>query len=683
MNRDAIDWIATDNPSFNWSKYDNRTNLPFYNTDNSTSSADGKIDYIVFMHRALGETGVGTPVQSDYTIPNTSFIVQNRGGHTMVTNKTDNKRIWNLFTHEFAHNLYSSAHYMGANGVIANKYTNQFGWGMMSRGAATFMTANAWERWWLDWYTPTTITSPGLYTLDDFMTTGEAIRIEIPNTNQYIWLENHQKISHWDQKAFYNDVSQGQPVIPMGIYGYVTFDGFDNRGSPFFFPSDADFGNGLQVLSAEGNWDMAPTNRLLSISGVFSGNPQTVYSRLDRINNPIAGNNSFRGIAFDGLSGSPSTGTIPINTHWNGSSGTERYNIFAEEINSVGNDVATYAVSGDGDDAFDVGDEIGLSGIFPVLNYPKFDNILEKNDPFILNGISIEIISKNAGVYTIEVKFDEYQIDQNTRWCGNIVVPDLGGDEIVLASNKELLVDLSGSHDRITPSSITNTFTNPTELTLQSGAKMLLKSQSDMIVQNHSIFRMKSGSILEVETGAELRIESTGSFIMEPGSMVEVHGNGEILIEPGGHYFFDETASLVLNDNSSCISIKGNWELGEDAVFTFTGNGFVYLGLPQTPGNVINNGPNPNGGIVLQGNGPTDKVLTIESNTYLYPEAFLSQFKILDGRVEMGDDANISLIDVAEIHLEHVDIRSILPQDQHDGIYIQTVQSIIELMTST
>lgn len=227
MNKEAIDWIAINDPTFDWSKYDNRTNLPFYTDDNSASSPDGKIDYIVFIHRADGETGMGSPIwPSDYTIPNTSFVVQTRAGHSAVTSKNEVTKIWNFFTHEFSHNLYSSPHYMGANGVISNKYTNQFGWGMMSRGNPTFMTANAWERWWLDWFTPATITGPGIYTLDDFVTTGEAIRIEIPGSvGQYLWLENHQKLNHWDRKYFYNEVSLGQPLLTPGIYGYITFAG--------------------------------------------------------------------------------------------------------------------------------------------------------------------------------------------------------------------------------------------------------------------------------------------------------------------------------------------------------------------------------------------------------------------------------------------------------------------------
>lgn len=194
---------------------------------------------------------------------------------------------------------------MGANGIVSNKYTNQFGWGMMSRGNPTFMTANAWERWWLDWFTPTTITGTGIYTLDDFVTTGEAIRIEIPGSGgQYLWLENHQKLNHWDRKYFYNDVSLGQPLLTPGIYGYITFDRMDNRGDPNITAADPDFANGMKVLSAEGNWDMAPTSRLIPVPGAFGSAPQTVFSKLDRISNPLAGNNSFRGIAHDGLSGS-------------------------------------------------------------------------------------------------------------------------------------------------------------------------------------------------------------------------------------------------------------------------------------------------------------------------------------------------------------------------------------------
>ena len=84
MNKQALAWIAANDPTFDWSKYDNRTNFPFYSSDNQASGPDNKIDYVVFMHRAAGEGGGATPVGSAYNIPNTPYTIQNGGGPTAL-----------------------------------------------------------------------------------------------------------------------------------------------------------------------------------------------------------------------------------------------------------------------------------------------------------------------------------------------------------------------------------------------------------------------------------------------------------------------------------------------------------------------------------------------------------------------------------------------------------------------
>lgn len=676
MNKAALTWIANNDTAFDWSKYDNRENWPNFEQDNSTSVSDGVLDYVVFIHRANGNSGIATPIHQigpNFDIPGTSYSVQARGGHTSIFSTPIIKDRWKFFQHEFAHNLYSAVHYFGANGVVAHYYYTQFGWGMMSNTNPQFFVPNAWERWWMDWIdTVTTVTinsADSIFTLSDHMQTGDAIRILIPNSDsQFVWLENHQKIHDWDKKYFFNDFTDGDPDLGTGIYGYIPSQSYRSRSNP----KTGFRSNAIKILNAEGNWDMKPTSRLLTIGS----KDVTVYSRIDRIANPISGNNATQGVPFDGINTNTADGIISLNTAGDNGGDTERGAIRAEEIQTAGNDVKTEAFTGDLNDAFTVGDKIGLSGILPISTYQRYDDIAEKIDPTILSGISIEILSENSGTYTLKIKFDDFALSQDTtRWCGNIELPNISGEELLLKADNTLLIDLGQTPDRVHLDSVTNTFTNPSEYIMKAGSKMRLDSQSVMKVQNHSIFRMEAGSVLEIETGAELRIDSTASFIMEPGSIVEVRGNGEILIQRGAYYFFGQSASLSLLGNNSCISIKGDWELGEDAVFTFTGDGFVYLGLP-TP--YANNGNvkrtpavNDHDAIVLVGNGPTDKVLQIESNTILHPQSGLDTFRINNGLVELGDDASIFLEEAQSISLKDITVKAANTQDQHKGIFIQ------------
>lgn len=207
INMEVFNWININYPNFNWGKYDNRTNKPNYSTDNSTSLSEGKIDYLVIvylrgsnLHAAASTYGSHT-VTTNYSGTLESFTITD--GYTITQFKNSESGFRNLFYHEFAHHLYSSPHYFGANGVVGHRFFNTMGWGMMTSGASTFNSANAWERWLLDWIelnangvnsdvkTVSDLPTNGSFVLRDFVETGDVVRIKIPNTtNQYVWLEN-------------------------------------------------------------------------------------------------------------------------------------------------------------------------------------------------------------------------------------------------------------------------------------------------------------------------------------------------------------------------------------------------------------------------------------------------------------------------------------------------------------
>jgi hypothetical protein len=72
---------------------------------------------------------------------------------------------------------------------------------------------NSFERHRLGWITMKTIpgSPPEEITLRDFITTGDALRIEInANDNLYFYIENHQRISKWDYTS--------QVLDEKGIY---------------------------------------------------------------------------------------------------------------------------------------------------------------------------------------------------------------------------------------------------------------------------------------------------------------------------------------------------------------------------------------------------------------------------------------------------------------------------------
>ena len=98
--------------------------------------------------------------------------------------------------HEFAHFL-----------IGGNQYHNGRGfWAMLSGYEVRSFMINSYERNRLGWINIRTIKNDTItlkdILLDDFITTGDAIRIEIDSaSSQYFYLENHQRISRWDNSS--------------------------------------------------------------------------------------------------------------------------------------------------------------------------------------------------------------------------------------------------------------------------------------------------------------------------------------------------------------------------------------------------------------------------------------------------------------------------------------------------
>jgi hypothetical protein len=274
VNEAVFNWINNNHPNFNWGKYDNRTNWPGYSSDNSTSSSDGKIDYIVIVYlrgpnlHAAASTYGTHPVTTNYSGTTESFTITD--GYTITQFNNSESGFRNLFYHEFAHHLYNSPHYFGANGVVGHKFFNTRGWGMMQSGSSTFNSANAWERWLLDWIeldangvnsdieSVADLPQNGTFVLRDFVETGDVVRIKIPSaTNQYVWLENRTGTTIFDNRDGYNTNGAGNP-LPQAPNGLVMFvERILDDKTIGLSSSNYDYVNGLSVIHKGGNWDFS------------------------------------------------------------------------------------------------------------------------------------------------------------------------------------------------------------------------------------------------------------------------------------------------------------------------------------------------------------------------------------------------------------------------------------------
>jgi hypothetical protein len=192
--------------SFDFSQVDKRQGRPGFQFDNSVLASDNIVDYVIVVWRNAGVPyNLFTPPYAgsggfaglaSYTdnIPSADgklYTINTGFTHTLGMSGVSAP----LFAHEFAHTFYSSPHYLLANGVVGQHFNATEGPGMMGY-FRTFFTANAWERWFNGWAelqasgastdiqgTNSLAATGGVYTLRDYITTGDMMRVKLPGAS--------------------------------------------------------------------------------------------------------------------------------------------------------------------------------------------------------------------------------------------------------------------------------------------------------------------------------------------------------------------------------------------------------------------------------------------------------------------------------------------------------------------
>ena len=317
-NRLVMEKIQKEYPDFDWSRYDQRTNFPNYKFDNSVSKPDKKPDYVIIAYRYLRSwqrqpkegMNLWTPTYSSldglwgmnfngYTFDGAGFTMGTFDGKGNFTE---------LFLHELAHELYSCPHYSSANGAMG-KYFNTPVCGSDMMSMLKGQVASAFERWLLGWieikHDLKNWKDNGIYELKDFVTSGDAIRIKIPHTEeQYLWIENRQSKSIYDhnpwRKQLYNQPtgSKGIPDRDKGLYIYIEDVVSERQKIDAGLVYNLEKVNGIMPLHARGNHDYIFPKRLTYTNGNTPSYEQVywnnkVYWLEQGKPNAIAGINPF------------------------------------------------------------------------------------------------------------------------------------------------------------------------------------------------------------------------------------------------------------------------------------------------------------------------------------------------------------------------------------------------------
>ncbi len=683
LNQKVMDIIKNDYPdAYNWANVDQRKNNPNYTSDNSLSSPDRNIDYVLITWRfddandpigvtglaGISSNGVASTLLNDtiVTSTNDSFFVNT--GFSLYTGMHDPSFQKEYFLHEIAHQFYDCPHNFAANNTHGNHFTTNYGWGMLTEDLKQLYCANAWERWYVGWidikhdFKNFSGSDNGIYYLEDYVSSGDAIRIEIPHTNgkQHLWLENHQgKNSTFDNRLRYNPSgNNGFTAAPRGLLAYVE----DCRPSRDSLPGVFANSNGMKVLSAQGNYDYTPTSTVPTSAIHYFGTSTIELETQDQ--NPFQGGSLVNKIRADYNNGPD--GKIIYNPGGNGG-----YN---ESVRPLIIDGAnTFDILGT-NIGFNPGDKIGIGSNPSATNYLHYWATDTTADTTYLNGISIEVLSVNSTTKEMQlrIKFNDTKIDNDTRYTGKIILKDVpsapNGIDLDIAPYTQLHIDKSKSPNRhLERSPSSGDFVNPTTFTVYENAFMHIDHHAKVIVENESTFHLNKLSKLEVHEHAELRIKSGCKLIIENLANLIVHRDGKVIIEDGAELILKNnhlTHGLMIGNNTTNyqtaeLQIHGTLRVDDGASLANIGDGFISF---------YGNGKlefGDNTSVRLLGDNRNDELLKLGSNVQLEMDA--ESINIQHCLISLAQNATISFNKNKQVQGIHPNC--IFQDIQIDGVF--------------
>jgi len=457
-----------------------------------------------------------------------------------------------------------------------------------------------------------TVASEKTYILRDFVNYGDALQLKLPHINwqtngdvknQYLWIENHQMQSQFDvsTKNIING-GCGQDIAP-GIYAQVQvgkdqktgysreiFDYGRNENASFLYP-----------LTAKGNYDLATgTPQSFNLQWIVCANNQGTTNTWG----PNGEHWEFIPLLNNQPNKNPLTGfselySISDLSHDNALNWGEGEVGLLSVNPTTGANEFTKRRFGNPDIAFTCGGTCGVNGkkILGISTNPSTTPIYTlnqnidtvyypyENRTIHLNGISITILEENFepqnygnGAVKIKIKWDDYNIDKDTRWCAediklyshdfNASLPSL-----VIKNGKKLTLDRSKSATRRkktleyqeTPTSaLQQLFNMATIMTALPNSKIKMESNSVLEILNGSTLRLKAGSELKMDANATIYVRSRSVLELEGGSYLEIAANANVIVEDGAKLIVRNGAQInVLTNGILTVGANGAWGVGE------------------------------------------------------------------------------------------------------------------------
>lgn len=471
-----------------------------------------------------------------------------------------------LIRHEFSHLILGGNNFhCGGGGHAAPGYFPHLlgGWSILGLHDSSLQTWNAWDRQRLGWKAPESeyeITArnedntffvngdldarngsqEGIYTLRDFATYGDAIRIRLPNPeteqsfDQFLWLEFHQ--GHRKNGITYDrwqyeqpDLTCVSPMIP-GLMAYMQIDRENRYGcrSQDVFGGHADY---LRPMPAHGFWD-----RFVSSLDEMNDCVQYDYTKPFKLiaSNPLSGSSDLDRIIED-LNGNGKIEFNELSTIFNYVQQTGlgfRKNLFALGHNRH---VFTHKKN----NRINIASNPSTANMLTLVrNSDSMVRGAKNNRTVFLNGISVKIIEQQPDFIKLAIRFDDYQIDQNVRWCADKIIlqafDSISSVKLNIAPQKTMHIDRSLTNSRLDGPEFFDGktyFNSATHFLVKSGNGIVLQNKSTLIIDNGSTLELEPDAFLILEGKAKIVLRNGGKLVVPQQNLVKLNSRKARLIQ--------------------------------------------------------------------------------------------------------------------------------------------------------
>jgi len=524
--------------------------------------------------------------------------------------------------HEYAHLLYGGNDFHSAGGGWGSPTSNPYdywipqtgGWSVLGLSGSSLQTWNAWDRQRMGWKAPgnsynpsarnaantaeangdldaTNANDAGIYTLRDFITSGDAIRIKLPFTDpedefpEFLWIENHtgtenngSPFDHWQ----YEEATCVEPFI-AGMLTYIQIDRAITESSSYSEVYSG-YANYIRPLTADGRFD-----RSFESVSTFNDCVQwgDTWAFIEGLPNPLTGGCEEEHYTVD-VDNNDVIGQSDQRLNF-----TKKINgTYYKHLYELGNTSHVFTLEGN--------KKIGISSnpssaSSMNLISGKTPNNQEKNlHKVYLNGVSVEIIACDANKnLQVQIRFDDVDVDSDVRWCADEIVlspvTTASGYSLNLKSGKKILLDQGTTATRMDNPITFNgqsVFVSPTLFRCTANTVFNMETNSTLELDNASTLQLEPGSSLDVNNGAKIDLKNNSDLIVQnnatltfkAGSSLYLSGTSELVVEEGGTLVF-ESGVNVYGNSTDKITVNGNIQVGTQVTFQKNGSSGYFYGL--------------------------------------------------------------------------------------------------------